>query len=156
MSEINYKRLLAGGFLTGVLFVVGHAVFSTVFRGAVEQWMQAFNLMAPAGGAVLGIVLLLLALGMISVWLYAAIRPRYGAGPRTAVIAGVAVWALVVVFPSLNYTFFGAPVDGGFWLYLTYWLVVAPLAVAAGAWAYREVDEEVVAVQPAVAPLAEE
>jgi hypothetical protein len=32
------------------------------------------------------------ALGILSVWLYAAIRPRYGAGPTTSVIAGFAVW----------------------------------------------------------------
>jgi hypothetical protein len=28
------------------------------------------------------------------VWLYAAIRPRYGAGPKTAMLAGFVVWAL--------------------------------------------------------------
>ena len=33
-------------------------------------------------------------LGIASVWLYAAIRPRYGAGAGTAIMAGVAVWVM--------------------------------------------------------------
>ena len=30
--------------------------------------------------------------GIAAVWLYAAIRPRFGAGLKTALIAGIAVW----------------------------------------------------------------
>jgi hypothetical protein len=30
--------------------------------------------------------------GITLVWLYAAIRPRYGPGPKTAVCAGLAIW----------------------------------------------------------------
>lgn len=30
--------------------------------------------------------------GIFAVWFYAAIRPRYGAGPKTALCAGLAVW----------------------------------------------------------------
>ena len=32
--------------------------------------------------------------GIFAVWLYAAIRPRYGAGPKAALCAGAAVWGL--------------------------------------------------------------
>jgi len=34
------------------------------------------------------------------VWLYAAIRPRYGAGPKTALCAGLAVWVAGVLLPN--------------------------------------------------------
>src|ERR1022692_4260888 len=34
------------------------------------------------------------AAGIIAVWLYAAMRPRFGPGPRTAIRAGAAVWLL--------------------------------------------------------------
>jgi hypothetical protein len=30
--------------------------------------------------------------GIVLLWLYASIRPRYGAGAKTAVIAGLALW----------------------------------------------------------------
>ena len=41
------------------------------------------------------------ALGIAAVWLYAAIRPRYGAGPRTAVIAGLAVWVMADLWSGI-------------------------------------------------------
>jgi hypothetical protein len=34
------------------------------------------------------------------VWLYAAIRPRYGAGPKTALCAGLAVWVAGGLLPN--------------------------------------------------------
>jgi hypothetical protein len=33
-------------------------------------------------------------MGIVAVWLYAAIRPRFGPGPRTAVIAALVAWVL--------------------------------------------------------------
>jgi len=30
----------------------------------------------------------------VLVWLYASIRPRYGPGPKTAVVAGLALWLI--------------------------------------------------------------
>src|SRR5260370_32663029 len=38
--------------------------------------------------------------GVLMVWLYAAIRPRYGAGPKTAVCAGLAVWVGGILLPN--------------------------------------------------------
>jgi hypothetical protein len=37
-------------------------------------------------------------IGFLLVWLYAAIRPRFGPGPKTAIIAGLAVWVTGIVF----------------------------------------------------------
>jgi hypothetical protein len=34
----------------------------------------------------------------IAIWLHSAMRPRFGAGPATAIITGVAVWTLVLPF----------------------------------------------------------
>lgn len=33
------------------------------------------------------------AAGILTVWVYAAIRPRFGAGPKTAMCAGLVIWA---------------------------------------------------------------
>ena len=40
--------------------------------------------------------------GIFLVWLYAAIRPRFGAGPKTAAIAGVAYWVLFGLLNTLS------------------------------------------------------
>jgi hypothetical protein len=34
--------------------------------------------------------------GIFAVWLYAAIRPRYGDGPKTALCAGAVVWVWAI------------------------------------------------------------
>jgi hypothetical protein len=44
-------------------------------------------------------------LGLAIVWIYAAIRPRFGPGPATAVCAGLAAWAIsYVAYFSLAFT----------------------------------------------------
>ncbi len=35
-----------------------------------------------------------LVIGLAAVWIYAAIRPRFGAGPKTAFYAGLVSWVL--------------------------------------------------------------
>lgn len=40
--------------------------------------------------------------GIVAVWLYAGIRPRYGAGPKTALFAGLAVWGLAYLLASVT------------------------------------------------------
>src|SRR5207244_6978593 len=40
--------------------------------------------------------------GIFAVWLYAAIRPRYGVGPKTALCAGSAVWGLGYLLASVT------------------------------------------------------
>ena len=37
-----------------------------------------------------------------SAWLYAAIRPRFGAGPKTAALAGAVVWFFAYLYPSAS------------------------------------------------------
>ena len=45
-----------------------------------------------SGGQLAALNIWGLVMGIFAVWLYAAIRPRYGAGPKTAACAGSAVW----------------------------------------------------------------
>jgi len=43
-----------------------------------------------------------LVLGIAIVWAYAVARPRYGAGPKTAVITGVGIWVIGEVLPDVD------------------------------------------------------
>jgi hypothetical protein len=76
-------------------------------------------------------------LGITAMWLYAAIRPRYGPGPKTASVAGLALWFIGGWVDVLWAAFGAVPLE----------VIVAPLAanlpitvVAAivGAWLYKE------------------
>jgi hypothetical protein len=79
-------------------------------------------------------------LGIASVWLYAAIRPRYGAGPKTAVCAGLAVWILAHLWSGvyLGAGFAGLVTPRLAFLPVAWGLFEAPLGTLAGAWLYRE------------------
>jgi hypothetical protein len=83
-------------------------------------------------------IILFFALGVFTVWIYAAIRPRFGAGPMTAVCAGLIVWFLVSLFVSA-YMFPMRLFPSRLLLYGTVWeFFEFPIAAVAGAWIYRE------------------
>lgn len=42
-------------------------------------------------------------IGFAAMWIYVGIRPRFGAGPKTAIYAGIAAWVLASLVPN---TFF--------------------------------------------------
>ena len=88
-------------------------------------------------------------LGIAAVWVYAAIRPRYGAGPRTAVRAGLVTWAFAVFLANLaNYPLGLLPAR---LLVITSIVALVEVVVATlvGAWLYKE--EEAQAVRRATA-----
>jgi hypothetical protein len=90
------------------------------------------------GGALLMFLAWGFLVGIFAVWLYAAIRPRYGAGPKTALCAGAAVWGLgyllAVAGPIALHLFPRHIMAIG----LVVGLVEVLVGTVAGAWLYRE------------------
>ncbi|MCZ6824168.1 MAG: hypothetical protein O7E50_00600, partial [Gemmatimonadetes bacterium] len=84
------------------------------------------------------LVLMTLVLGFISVWLYAAIRPRFGPGPRTAVYAAFLVWFLVSVVPTVYNSLAPLFPPSLMMTASVFALFELPIATVAGAWLYRE------------------
>ncbi len=139
MGNINLTRVLLGGLLAGVVINVGEGILNElILRGDWEAAMQALQLPMVGGGSQ-GVLFLVLGfvLGIVAVCIYASIRPRFGAGVKTAVIAGLTVWVLI-------YIGFGFPFLAGvfptklFWISAVWGLVEVPLATVAGAWVYKE------------------
>jgi hypothetical protein len=94
MSRINGGRVLAGGLLAGILInAVDYAVNAVWLAGAWDDGLRGLG-MDPAQVSPLGWILSDLIFGLFVVWLYAGIRPRFGPGPMTALLAAVAVWAI--------------------------------------------------------------
>lgn len=99
---INTKKVLVGGLAAGVvIFVIDFVANGLLLSGSWEQEMNALNPQIVANtqspAAMASFAAIDLAFGIIVVWLYAAIRPRFGAGPRTAVIAGLFAWVYASV-----------------------------------------------------------
>ncbi|MCE5271260.1 hypothetical protein LLH00_08240 [bacterium] len=139
MNGINRLRVLAGGLVAGLVLATGEFVLSKPILG--ERWaliLLNHNLPRVTMGRVGIFFALNLLLGLVLICIYASIRPRYGAGPRTAVRAGLLVWLLVWACGyGMGWLMWLFPT--GMTLTAILWgLVEAPLAALAGAWVYKE------------------
>src|SRR5258708_34676853 len=97
MSKMKLSRVILGGVVAGLVIDVCEGILNGVILK--QQWADAFAALGKASDAlsvkqIVAFNVWGLAAGIITVWLYAGLRPRYGAGPRTAIFAGLTVWAL--------------------------------------------------------------
>ena len=94
MASINAGKVVLGAIAAGlVINVVESAMNLFVIAGPMEELLASLGLPPMGGAAMGGFAVLAFTLGFLLTWTYAAIRPRYGAGPATALKAGLAVWA---------------------------------------------------------------
>lgn len=96
MGKNNWPRVFLCGLVVGgvwTLFSVTLlALVGEGFLTAVRNGRQ--NPSGPSAGLNLFLIFANLAAGLWAMWLYIAIRPRYGPGPKTAVWAGLAWWLI--------------------------------------------------------------
>src|SRR3989442_9980920 len=95
MGKINWGRVVLGGLLAGlVLNVIDWVVYGKLLAADFNAALQALGKGPMTGSMIIWFVIFDFLFGIFLVWFYAAIRPRFGAGPRTAVLAGFAIWVL--------------------------------------------------------------
>jgi hypothetical protein len=139
MGRINLGKVIVGGLLAGLLINISEFVLNTiVIAKDMEAAMKAMNL-PPIGGGQIGIFVVLgFALGITTVWLYAAIRPRFGPGVSTASCAALTVWFLAYVYPSMFILVLHVFPTTPTWISVVWGLPEIVIACIAGAWAYTE------------------
>jgi hypothetical protein len=94
MSKINWSRVLGCGLLAGIVWIIlGSLVTSLLGRDFAA--LPNNHLGAPTPTFLVVSVVLDLLEGISILWLYAAIRPLYGSGAKTAGIAACAWWFIV-------------------------------------------------------------
>jgi hypothetical protein len=109
MGKINVGRVFLGGIVAGLVINVMEGVLHGLVLANRDTDMLK-NLGLPPGGSTNEIIALNLwgfAVGILTVWTYAAIRPRMGAGPKTAACAGLFVWAGVSLLGAAVPTILG-------------------------------------------------
>jgi hypothetical protein len=152
MAHTNRGRVILGGLLAGVVINLGEFITNGLVLN--DAWARVMQSLGKPPLPVSSIVLFNVwgfLLGIGSVWLYAAIRPRYGVGPATAIRAGVAAWGMSVFLADVvNYAFGVVPVR---MLVITSLveLVEIPVATVVGAWLYKEEQAQTSAVSRAAA-----
>jgi hypothetical protein len=139
MRGINVGRLIGGGVVAGVIMWVLEGAASALYMRDMTAAMQAHGLsMEMDAGLVLTSIAVSLIAGLALVFFYAAMRPRFGPGPGTAIIAAVALWIGGYLLSLIGYQMLGLfPVR-----LLVLWgavgLVEMILAALAGGFIYRE------------------
>jgi hypothetical protein len=140
MGKVNCQRIVLGGLLAGVIInVIEWVANGVVFAGDWADVMKHlgsttdFSVKQIAAMNVWGFLT-----GIAMIWLYAAIRPRFGAGPKTAVLAGAAMWFMNYVlggsFPVFTHLF---PLRLAA-IAMVIGLVEVVIGALAGAWVYKE------------------
>ena len=134
---MNINRVILGGLLAGIVYFFGDGLVHGVLLK--QQWAAILgpqtqqDLHSPAYFLPYDLLK-----GLAVIWIYAGIRPRFGPGPKTTVLAGLAGWFLVIpvaLLGLLPMNFFSAQ-------FVMLWSVygVVPMVVGAlvGGWIYRE------------------
>jgi hypothetical protein len=135
---MNWKRIIAGGLAAGLVYNLIELGLEPVMGSMMEGFFARLGLPVPGEGAMIGLALSAFVLGIATVWLYAAILPRYGAGVRTALVTAVAVWTLSCLLPHVWLYAFGIFTAQIFWIGTACALVESILATVVGARMYVE------------------
>jgi hypothetical protein len=139
MGKMNVGRILLGGLVAGVVMNIGEFLFNgVIYAQKMQDWAKQYNLPPVSDSFVMKAVALTFLAGIVSVFTYAAIRPRFGAGAKTAIIAGLILWFGYYFYAGLLIAFLGySPIDVTV-ISLVWGIVELPLATVIGAWLYKE------------------
>lgn len=140
---MNIRRVLVGGIVAGILnlglgFVLGHLVL----KESTERLLREHP---PPEWAPIAISTTHILLGFVFVFTYVMMRPRLGPGPKTALIAGLVLWAVSYVPYALMFGLTGRLTPGEASIMVAWGAAANVLCTMVGAALYRE---------PAVTPAA--
>jgi hypothetical protein len=98
MTGINVSRVILGGLVAGLVmnaidFVVNGVLLASDWETATVA--LGIDPQSIAASSAIGWIAFDFIGGIALVWLYAAMRPRFGPGPRTAAIAGLTLWGIL-------------------------------------------------------------
>ncbi len=143
MPRINWGRVLAGGLLAAIIAFLSDGFLHEKLLAADWKAVYAGLGISEPGQGSHGLALAYFAVfelgrGLVSLFLYAAMRSGFGPGPKTAALAGVVAWIAFSVtgpaqFIPLGFFSHALWVKAG-----AFQLVTSVVAAIAGAALYRE------------------
>lgn len=146
MLKTNWRQVILGGLLAGVVINAGELTLHRVVLQ--ERWTAAF---AALGKHPTGWTMFIPAnfqVGLITVWLYARLQSRYGPGPRTGVRAGLLIWAIFWVIPTMALVPLQLFPNQLLFLLIAGGVINANLAALLGAWVYNKAPQPGQATSP--------
>jgi hypothetical protein len=141
MNKIKVNQLMLAGLVTllvfiGVEFLVESLIFRPLSERILQEWHKELNLNAwKTINIVLNLVIALINCTLLT-WLYAALRPMFGVGSRTALVASAFAFLFITAF-AVNNVNLGTYPPRIALLELAYLIIELPLAILAGARVYE-------------------
>jgi len=140
MGKINMGRVILGGIVGGIVGDVLDIPVDGIWLA--PRWTYEMGLLghsAMTAGTWVGFDVLGIVIGIVAVWIYAAIRPRLGPGVKTAIYAGVVTWILAFLVPNAAFMYVMHLFSKHLTLYTTLGaLVEVVVGTIAGAALYKE------------------
>ncbi len=138
MGKINWGRVILGGLLAGlVINIFEYVVNGVVLAADWEAAMKALGHQMSNSAIAVFVVWGFLA-GIAAIWLYAAARPRFGPGPKTAALTGVGYWVVGYALPNFGLAPLGLFPPRLLVIGTIVGLVEIIVASEIGAWIYKE------------------
>ncbi len=139
---INTQKVLIGGLAAGVVMNVIDFVSNTYILGArmkaeSDAFKPGLSDQMMSSSSIAGYIVMDFVLGILLVWTYAAIRPRFGPGMKTATYAAVLFWLLAGIFMS-GFMHMGMMSAGLWWTFAFIGLVNFWVSAWVGARLYSE------------------
>ncbi|MDJ0709539.1 MAG: hypothetical protein QNJ14_04065 [Woeseiaceae bacterium] len=141
IGRINPLRVLVGGLVAGLIIVAGEYILNVIILGTeLAAWRERCGLGALTAGQLAAGLVITIVYGVLLIWIYAAIRPRFGPGPKTAVIAGLTFWSIAYLLFLASLWASGFVTAHFATVSIAWGLFEAPIAALAGGWLYHEVE----------------
>jgi len=139
LSGINFLRVLIGGIVAAIVLNAGDYLINGVLLvDDGTQLVQRLGLdPARAEASMTTWIVVDVVYGILLVFAYAAMRPRFGPGPRTAVISALTLYLAITVI-LVGFMSMGIFVQDAFMRSAALQLVVTLAASISGAVVYKE------------------
>lgn len=137
MKKINMRRVLLCGLIAGLVLNIGESILNGVILAKdLEKLMGA-----PPSAKFLAIAVgMTFIAGIVMILLYAAIRPSFGAGVKTAIIAGLIAWFFFYFYTGTINAAAGFFPSNLVWTGIVWGLVEYSIGAIAGAKLYKEAE----------------
>ncbi len=139
MTGINWRSFIVGGLVAGVIINISaitlvHGVFGEAYAATFVSHLSS-EITIPTAALLIWVRLVV---GMVVTFVYIGFRPRFGPGPRTALIACLAVWFSTYITLAFMLNKFGVLTGWRLWVTIVWGFGEVYVATLVGAWIYRE------------------
>ena len=148
MAQINWGRLFVGSLIAAIImFATDGLIHETVAKADWRALYEALGARQPEphGSSMLYFAIFELGRAFTAIMFYVLMRPFFGAGPKTAVLAGIVGWIAFSLTGPVQFIPLGF-FSTALWLKVgAIHLIVSIIATIAGAALYKDAAKTAVA-----------